>query len=275
MYKNLIMKSIKDVFDNYQTIGKAVVIPMILLLILNFASNSFSSEDQKISLVNIFFVFLTILVDMVILVTVHRILILGRDSVPSWGIQKFEQREFNFFLKYLIIAIVFVTVVVLTTLLLRSLGVNIFTAILVTAIILSIFLSRVSLVFPAIAVDAKMSFKESFHYTEDFKLLTFVMVIVFPVLFSIVIGGIYTFVISLLASSISAYLNLLLIVLNVTISVFLVSALSNLYMYISETLAQQNTAYDENEYTEEDQNDKIDEEEIKNEDKNSDFPDEK
>jgi len=244
MYKNLIMKSIKDIFDNYEAIGRALVIPTILLLILNFASTSFTSPDKHFSAVSIFFLFLSLLVDIVILITVHRILILGNDSVPIWGIQKFEKREFSFFQKYLIVALVFVVVVVLSTAFFQLFGVNIFVAIFITMFVCAIYLSRVSLVFPAIAVDTKMTFKESFEFTKDFKLLIFVTVIVFPILFSLIVGGIYTFIISILVASISTHLNLLMVLLNVAISVFLVSALSNTYMYISETLASR---YDENE----------------------------
>jgi len=240
MYKNLIIKSIKDIFDNYESITKAILIPIALLLFLNIAATAFTPLDQKFSIASIFFTFLTILVDIVILITVHRILILGNDSVPKWGIQKFEKREFSFFLKYLMVAIIFVTVIVLTTAFLQLFGINLFVSIFVTMLISAIYFSRVSLVFPAIAVDTKMSFRESFEYTKDFKLLIFVTVIVFPVLFSIVFGGIYTLIITLLAQSISSHINLLLVLLNVAVSVFLVSALSNTYMFISETLSQQN-----------------------------------
>jgi len=239
MYKNLIMKSIKDIFDNYEVIGKAIAIPILLLLFLNIASTTFTPSAQRFSLVSIFFSFLSILVDIVILITVHRILILGNDSIPKWGIQKFEQREFSFFLKYLIVAIAFVVTVVLVTAFLQFLGINIFISIFLTMMVCAVYLSRISLVFPAIAVDTKMSFRDSFEYTRDFKLLIFVTVIVFPILFSLVFGGIYTLLISFLAQSVSSHLNLLLVLLNVAISVFLVSALSNTYMYISETLADQ------------------------------------
>ena len=141
---------------------------------------------------SIFFIFLSLLVDMVILITVHRILILGNDSVPKWGMQKFEKREFNFFQKYLLVALLFIVVVVLTTAIFQVIGINVFTSIAFTMTICAVYFSRVSLVFPAIAVDTKMTFRESFEFTKNFKLLIFVTVIVFPVVFSLVIGGLYT-----------------------------------------------------------------------------------
>ena len=256
MYKNLIMKSIKDIFDNYESIGRALVIPTILLLILNFASTSFTPADQRFSIASIFFIFLSILVDIVILITVHRILILGKDSVPLWGMQKFEKREFDFFLKYLIVAFSFIIIVALTSSLLYFLGIHLVASVFLTMTIGAIFISRISLVFPAIAVDTQMSFKDSIEFTKDFKLLIFVTVIIFPILFSLVIGGIYTLIISMLAASISPHINLLLVLLNVAISVFLVSALSNTYMYISEQLSKQyGNANDNN--TEDEDNDEI------------------
>ena len=244
MYKKLIMKSIKDILDNYEVIGKSLVIPTLLLLVLNFTSSAFTNGNEKFSIVSLFFIFLSILVDIVILITVHRILILGDESVPKWGIQKFEQREFNFFLKYLMVAAIFILVAVLSTALLQLLGINIFVAVFLSMVVCAIYLSRITLVFPAIAVDTQMTFKESFEYTKNFRLLIFVTVIVFPILFSVIIGGIYTFIISMLAASISSHLNLLLVLLNVVISVFLVSALSNTYIYISETLSEQNQIQD-------------------------------
>jgi len=272
MYKNLIMKSIKDIFDNYEAIGKALLIPTILLLVLNFASTAFTSPDKNFSVVSIFFLFLSLLVDIVILITVHRILILGNDSVPLWGIQKFEKREFNFFQKYLIVALVFVVTVVLSTAFFQMLGVNIFVSIFITMLVCAIYMSRISLVFPAIAVDTKMSFKESFEFTKDFKLLIFITVIVFPVLFSLVVGGIYAFIISMLVASISEHLNLLMVLLNVAISVFLVSALSNTYMYISETLAYRDNLVANS--SEEDEDNDI-EDDMKNDDEEIDSPKEK
>ena len=247
MYKNIIMKSIRDILDNYNVIGKALVIPTILLLILNFASTSFTQADKNFTLGSLFFTFLSFIVDIVILITVHRILILGNESVPKWGLQKFEQREFSFFIKYFIIAIVFILVVVIITVCLQFIGIHIFAAIFLAMIICSIYISRVSLVFPAIAVDTKMTFKDSLEYTKGFKLLIYVTVIIFPVLFSVVFGGIYALIITALAQSISSHINILLVFLNVTISVFVVSALSNTYIYISESLSNQevNEKYDE------------------------------
>jgi len=241
MYKTLIKKSIKDIFDNYEAIVKALIMPVLLLLVLNFVSSSLISTEQKISLGSLFFIFLSIIVDIVILITVHRILILGREAVPRWGIQKFEQREFNFFLKYLIVAVVFVLTVALMSAFLQIIGLNIFVAIFISMLVFSIFLSRISLVFPAIAVDIKMSFRDSFYYTKNFKFLIFITVIIFPVLFSLLFGGVYTLLISFIYASISVNLNFLFVLLNVVVSVFLVSALSNTYIYISETLASQNS----------------------------------
>ena len=265
MYKNLIIKSIKDIFDNSESIIKALVIPLILLIILNLASTAVTPADQRFSILGLFFIFLSLLVDIVILITVHRILILGNDSVPTWGIQKFEQREFTFFFRYLIVAIVFIVVVVLSTGFFQLLGINIFVSIFFTMLVCAIYLSRISLVFPAIAVDTKMTFKESFEYTKDFKLLIFVTVIAFPIFFSLVFGGIYTLIISVIASSLSADLNFLLVLLNVIVSVFLVSALSNTYIYISETLAQKYSNSDD--YIEDDSYNEEDDTQDQNKDK--------
>ena len=158
-------------------------------------------------------------------------------------------------------------VIVLVTAVLQIIGINLVASILLSTIAVSVFLSRVSLVFPAIAIDNKMTFLESFEYTKDFKLLIFTTIIVFPVLFTLIVGGVYTLVINLLASNISPHLNILLVLSNVAISVFLVSALSNTYIYISETLSKE---YGNDDSYIEDDDSYIEDEDTYNEDDNID-----
>ncbi|MGB5867258.1 MAG: hypothetical protein WBG69_05210, partial [Arcobacteraceae bacterium] len=83
-----------------------------------------------------------------------------------------------------------------------------------------------------IAIDKPMSFETAWRYTKKYKLLCFLMIILFPLFFSSIVGGIYAFIINILVTTISIHFNILSVFLNVIVSVFLVSALSNTYMYI-------------------------------------------
>ena len=127
-------------------------------------------------------------------------------------------------------------------------SINVYIAMLVLAIAFSVIISRVSLVFPAIAIDEDMDFKDSWHYTKNFKLLVYITIIVFPIVFSLLVGGVYTLVIQLLVATISEQLTHLLVLLNVAITVFLVSALSNTYLYIISTLDQNGELNDTDQY---------------------------
>ena len=48
-----------------------------------------------------------------------------------------------------------------------------------------IFISRVTLVFPSIAIDDNVSLQESWNYTKSYKLLMVVSVVFFPILLAI------------------------------------------------------------------------------------------
>lgn len=230
MYKEIIIKSLKDVFENYESILKPLVIPAILLLFIEYISVNFIGVN-KLNIFNIVLFILSLLINMVILITVHRVLILGKESVPSWGLKSYTKREYTFLLKYiaLIVGVVLSIVLVIMAFYKSTFLYMILAPLL---ILLLIIISRVSLVFPSISIDENMSFKDSWNYTKNYKGLVFVTIILFPLIFSIVVGGIYTLLITFLASIISSELSILIVLLNIAISVFLVSALSNTYMYI-------------------------------------------
>ena len=88
------------------------------------------------------------------------------------------------------------------------------------------------MVFPSIALDKELTFKQAWNYTKSYKMLCFITIIVFPGLFSIIFGLVYGLVIGFLMKVISPQLDVLYTVLNVFINVFMISALSNTYKHI-------------------------------------------
>lgn len=230
MYKEIITKSLKDVFDNYEGLFKSLLIPTALLFIIEYFSVNYIGVN-KLSILNILLLVLSLLINMVILITVHRVLILGSDSVPTWGLKSYTKREFTFLLKYLAMIFGVVFLIFMVVLILNQ-STLLYFVLPVLFIAICIVISRLSLVFPSISIDENMSFFDSWEYTKNYKLLVFTTIIVFPLIFSLIVGGIYALIIGFLASVVSSGLSILMILLNVVISVFLVSALSNTYMYI-------------------------------------------
>jgi len=110
-------------------------------------------------------------------ITTHRVLLLGPDSVPTFGIAFWSKREAFFFLHliglYLVIA-------ALSFLLTNSIADLVFLGLMCWGI------GRVCLVFPGIAVDKGVSFKQSWEMTANHQLLMFLVVIMLPGLLMII-----------------------------------------------------------------------------------------
>ena len=100
------------------------------------------------------------------------------------------------------------------------------------AVISIILFSRLSLVFPSIAIDENMSFKDSWELTKNYKFLTFLTLVLFPIIFAVLVGLIYGMAIEFLVKLISPELSVLTAVLDLFITVFVIGFLSSTYMYI-------------------------------------------
>ena len=170
-------------------------------------------------------IFILLMTNISIAVTIHRVAILGIDSVPTFGSVIFGFREFKMLFKiiqYFIIVIPFLLVSLIPI-------VGIF-----IAIFLSILLvSRLSLVFPACACDEKLGFLSAWEITKRYKLLIIVMVVLFPFVFSLTVGFVYTLAIEFLIKVIDSNLSFLYSILDVFLTVFFVSALSSVYNLIN------------------------------------------
>jgi hypothetical protein len=190
--------------------------------ILNFKDFSFSFE--KIFLPALL-IFLLIMINLSILVTTHRIIILGEESVAKFGSYILAPREFKIFIK-IIFMIIIISLPVITIAFIPYIG------IIISFLLSFILISRLSFVFPAISSDKNMSFLESWNYTKGHTLLTIFTVILFPLVFSIVVSFIYSFAIEFLIKILSSHFIILYSILNVFITVFTISALSSAYLLI-------------------------------------------
>ena len=232
MYKKIINLTFLPVFENKTALIKALFIPLILIVVLTKMSLMYPTS----TLVSFSTAVLMFLINITIAITTHRILLLGSQSIPKWGLFKFGSREFQFFVTSAIIAIIITVVVFIGSLPLSFLPKSLVASgVLVISVIFAVILfSRFSLALPSIAIDKQISISDAWEYTKHYKLLTFFTIIVFPLLFAFIIGVVYTLVIGFLVKVISVHLNILYPLLDVFIAVFIISALSATYRVIQE-----------------------------------------
>ena len=112
-----------------------------------------------------------------IAVVTHRMILLGPNSVPNWGIYVPTRREFHFFITSFILGLIMIPVAFLN--IIPNGGSILFT------IVSSYLISRFSLVFPSIAVDNPWSFSDSWSVTKDHQILMLAVILIFPIVISI------------------------------------------------------------------------------------------
>jgi hypothetical protein len=112
-----------------------------------------------------------------IAVVTHRMILLGPNSVPNWGIYVPTKRELHFFTTSFILGLMMIPITFLN--IIPSGGSILFT------IVSSYLISRFSLVFPSIAVDNAWSFSDSWSVTKDHQILMLTVILIFPIVISI------------------------------------------------------------------------------------------
>ncbi len=236
MYKKIIINTFDTIFKNQNHLIEKLIIPIIIITIINHylpqfinkeVITSFNIDNFKIKSLAIptFLFFLLIMLNISIAVTTHRVAILGPTSVPRFGRFLLGLREIKFLLKS-ILMIIIIAIPIFLSFFIPVIGPYLSLA------LIFILSSRLCFIYPAISCDEKMSFYEAWKYTKNYRMITFFAVILFPLIFSLTVGFIYTLVIELLIKLISEELIILYSFLNVFILVFSMSALSNLYLLL-------------------------------------------
>ncbi len=244
MYFNIFKKTFDSIFEKKYSLMKGLLIPFILLSIIEY----FTTPDVKETIGSASYYLLvgvSFLVTIVMSITIHRILLLDENATPKWGIYKFTGREVTFAFKAIglglllaFLGVIFFFILSLFEKLVGSFLGKEFSLYFTLAItiVISIFLglifSRVSLVFPAIAIDKPMGFGDAFEISKEYKLLIFVCVIIIPVLLGLLVGFVYGLAINFLMGLISSKLSILLSLLNIFITVFTIGFLSVTYEFI-------------------------------------------
>jgi len=240
MYKEVFNNIFISIFSKKIILIKALFFYLILSIIINYIMQdniSYVNNIPQFKSYTIHFISLiiTYLVYLLTAISTHRILILQHSNIPTWGLFKFTKREWSFFKYGLLLGLIFIPIMLISSIFGIIIGkIATVVSIAIGLFIISIIVSRISLVFPAIAIDKKISFSNSWEYSKSFKLLVYINIIVFPILFSLAFGFVYGFVIGLLAKFVHSELSVLTVVLNMFITVFTVGSVSATYKYIYE-----------------------------------------
>lgn len=238
MYKNITLSTLKSVFDNSETIFYALLPHVFLLLLMNplllwMRIDSIQEGLGKFSLYMIIYIIFKYFIIASAMSRVHRVILLNESYTLSWSLLKFNLRDFSF-LWYLFVVGFIVGFPIGITAIVTTLFKLPFTVIGFLCLLLFILLfPRLSLVLPSIAVDKRISISKSWALTKNYKFLTFFTIVIFPTIFSTVLTLVYGFIIALLAELNSNFL-LLDSLLEVFVTVFVVSAVSATYKFIME-----------------------------------------
>jgi len=258
VYKQILRDTFASVFDKSAALFKALIIPTVLLVIFQYFMGD-ATKFYTDEIINYYIlvpsILLTLIFNITIAITTHRILLLGNNSVPSWGIFTLTRREVKFsfkFIKIFLCIIALSLVLIILSVLIFFLS-NFFIELpaLVQSLIplfsmLLVFvavsiLGGLFLVLPATATENELSIKNAWKLSKNYRLLCFVTILLVPNLFGALFGFAYGLVIDILVKLISTELNVLYPILNVFISVFTISALSHTYKYLISLQNDSNT----------------------------------
>lgn len=246
MYGRLMNESLKALIENKKALFKALFIPILFLLGINlFFPNIMVIQDGKpvfdenakqVFMIILVFVFY---INIIMAVSVHRIILI-KDDISLFKSIIPSKIELRFFFKAMLFGILLWFIFMIFSLFLIPLKmyfnneyiiqIALYVAIFITSIAFSIF----SMVFPATAIGEKMGLFNTLKFTKNYKLLSFFMIVVFPIILSSLIGFIYNFVMETILNVTSFRISALYVVVNLFVTVLIISCLSVTYSYIKE-----------------------------------------
>lgn len=153
-------------------LSKTLCIPFIVYCALDFA---------HLIVTNIYAGFFALLIGWathtIFAITTHRTILLGPKSVPEWGLRKWTKRETFFAIHFLLVVLCTIPAAVLQLVPLAGIILAPLVALWIT--------SRISLVFPAIAVDQGLTIPKSWNLSKKHQFPLLICAAAFPLLFAI------------------------------------------------------------------------------------------
>ena len=233
-FYKLIGTIIQEINKNKLALIKALVTPICVVNILYIIFYHVPYIVPRIIVSCIIF-----LQFVIIAVTTHRIILLGPGSIPEWGIFKLQFREYYYAI-HLVIILLIALLIGFGVSLVADKDYFVFVpsrlqgnfAVFLVVVMSSWLLSRLFMVFPAIAVDVSVSYPLSWQLTENYQLLVFLAVVVLPVTMSVVGVIVYFMLSQMFVFSHTLIVNLFLYFLPILAWVIIFAGLSVVFRHI-------------------------------------------
>lgn len=183
-----------------------------------------------------------ILAETLFAVTTHRMILLGPEAVPKWGILRWSKRETIFalhvFALQLLVILLAIPLAIGFSLVSEPGSIMVMPLGFVILVAAFWLIGRLSLVFPGIAIDKGVMFVESWRLTKSYQVLMFCVVLLFPALLLIPLFAVGA-VPALLFNNV--FLNAFIESFLMTFAtVFIVAALSVAYQIVTREVYAQN-----------------------------------
>lgn len=182
--QHILVSAVKSVFTQRKALVKALALPILIHLALDWISSQIEANDWLLFVVT----FAGLVVEAIFVTIIHRVIILGPASVSSWGIGKLTGREMQFirygiYLGLCLGLLALVGTVVAIWFNVPPLhGLSKWVLRLSLGGVVAWIVCRLLLVFPGIAVDQKLTFRESWALTRQIQLPVFLTLMTFPVI---------------------------------------------------------------------------------------------
>ena len=165
---------------------RAVLVAILLPAVLLVAVETLGPWATASTPGRVFYVLLSVVAYVWLAIAIHRIVLLGDTFKLRWGWRETRFTGWLWLFSLLIGLVIWFVIAAFESIGMPSEGIIATAFQLVVAVIVLYFASQYFLIFPAIAVDRKYKLAHSSVDTEDYRLTTFAVVAVFPVLLSLI-----------------------------------------------------------------------------------------
>ncbi|NKC01462.1 MAG: hypothetical protein GKR90_23595 [Pseudomonadales bacterium] len=171
--KRVIVGALASVVAELPTLGKALLGPGIVYMALNFIPN-----DEITIGIAVLLAVSSLVLHTVFAITTHRIVMLGSDSVPEWGLRSWSRRETRF-AGYVVALVMMLAVLITLAIATQPIGPII---VMVVAVVGGCSLS---LVFPAIALEEEFTLGDAWRMAQGHISALILCIWLFPFLLAI------------------------------------------------------------------------------------------
>lgn len=148
---------------------KALLLPFLIYVCLDVMAFFMTG-----GLFDLAYFIASLMLESIFAITTHRILLLGPDAVPEWGFRKWTSRETMFALNMIFMGLLMLPFLFLALIPIVGWG--------LAALAFVFLFPRLSLIFPAIAIEEEFSFKSSWALSQNYHKLMLFAVVLMPLI---------------------------------------------------------------------------------------------